>query len=343
MLSTKVIKVSSVYPEPKTIKQAAGILLNGGLVAFPTETVYGVGASFLNKQAIEKIYQIKKRKKDKPIPILVGEMRILDDFVSVLPRIGWKLINRFWPGPLTLILKGKNGDKIGFRMPSNRISQELLSMANVPIAVSSANISGSPSPTTAEEVLKDLNGSIDMLIDGGPTSIKVESTVVDLTTFPLTILREGALSKELIFKFKKIIFVCTGNICRSPMAEGLLRNKIKQLGKNKLIEIISVGVSAPLGMQASRNAVEVMKQEGIDISGHKSRPLDTFLIKDADLIFVMEPKHKEVVLANVPQAASKVHLLDISDPIGGEMEAYRQTLNSLKDRLTKILKLLEID
>ncbi|MEA3560409.1 MAG: L-threonylcarbamoyladenylate synthase [Candidatus Omnitrophota bacterium] len=340
---TKVIKVSPIYPEPEAIKQAAKVLLDGGLVAFPTETVYGLGANFLNKQALQKIYRIKKREKDKPIPVLIGDLKTLDDFIFELPQLGKKLINRFWPGPLTLILTGKDGVKIGFRMPSDRISQELLSKAGIPIAASSANISGALPPTTAGEVLKNLGGAINMLIDGGDTLMKTESTVVDATVSPPVILREGAVSKELIFKFKKVVFVCTGNICRSPMAEGLLRNKLKQLGKDKLAEVMSVGVSAPSGIGASENAVEAMREEGIDISDHKSRPLDAALVDDADLIFVMESKHSEIILAKVPYAAGKIHLLNIADPIGRPMETYYQVLRGLKDSLKKILKLLDIE
>jgi tRNA threonylcarbamoyl adenosine modification protein (Sua5/YciO/YrdC/YwlC family) len=343
MPSTRVVKVSSIYPKSEVIQEAAGILLKGGLVAFPTETVYGLGGNFLNKKAVENIYQVKGRKGDKPIAVLIEGLRTLDDFVSEIPEAGRKLMNRFWPGPLTLILKGKGGTKIGFRIPSNRISQELVSKAGIPIATSSANISGNPASTTAEEVLKDLNGAIDMVIDGGPALIGLESTVVDLTTSPPTILREGAVTRDLIFRFKRVIFVCTGNICRSPMAEGLLRSKLKQLGKDRLVEITSIGVSAPLGMEASENAVRVMEEEGIDISGHKSRPLDAPLIKDADLIFVMEPKHKEIILAKVPQLSSKVYILNIKDPIGKPIEDYRQVLQSLKDELPRVLKLLEID
>ena len=181
MSSTKVIKLSPIYPEPQGIEEAVSILTGGGLVAFPTETVYGLGASFLNKDAVERIYRVKKREKNKPLVVFIDGIGELEELISEVPETGKKLIKRFWPGPLTLIFKGKDGDKISFRMPANRICQELLSKVDFPLATSSANLSGNPSPRTAEEVLKDLDGLIDMLIDGGHSQIGVESTVVDLT------------------------------------------------------------------------------------------------------------------------------------------------------------------
>ncbi len=342
MSSTKVIKLSPVYPEPEGIEEAVSILKSGGLIAFPTETVYGLGCSLLDKGAIERIYRVKKRKKDKPLIVFIAGIRDLENLVSKVPEIGEKLIRRFWPGPLTLIFKAKDGNKIALRMPSNRISQEIVSRADAPLATSSANISGNPSPRTAEEVLKDLDGLIDILIDGGHSQIGIESTVLDLTTSPPAVLREGAVSRELIFKFKNVLFVCTGNICRSPMAEGLLRHKLKELNKNKLVEISSAGVASPLGMEPSENAVQVMKESGIDISGHKSRPLNQDLIKDADLIFTMEQKHKDLILEEMPRASSKTYVLNIEDPISKPVETYSQVLEVLKKSLPRILKLLEI-
>ncbi len=339
-MKTKVLKVSPIYPEREKIDEAADLLRKGGLVAFPTETVYGLGANFQDKAAIDRVYRVKKRSKDKPLTIHIADVENLRAFVDDIPRLGFKLIRKFWPGPLTLLLRSKEGKALGFRMPSNRIAQDLINKAKVPIVAPSANLSGHPAPKTADEVLRDLDGRIDMLIDGGPTQIGTESTVVDLTTSPPKVLRKGAIDPALIFNIKCVLFVCTGKSCRSPMAEGLLRKKLKELGKDQQVDIFSVGVLSATGMGASPNAITVMKEEGIDISKHESSPLTEDMIEDADLIFAMEEHHREVLTKRVPESSERIHVLNIPDPIGKPIEVYRNTIALLKKSLPKILEKL---
>lgn len=197
------MKVNSAQPEAAKIKKAALILRNGGLVAFPTETVYGLGANMLDKDAIKKVYRIKNRPKGKPLTIHIADVKILKKMVGRIPSSAKKLIAKFWPGPLTLVLKDKTSKKTGFRIPDNRIAFLLIKEAAVPVVAPSANISGKRPPTDAQEVLKNLSGKIEMVLDGGKTQIGVESTVLDLSGRQYKILREGAISEEEI---RRIIF-----------------------------------------------------------------------------------------------------------------------------------------
>ncbi len=339
-MKTKVLKVSPLFPEPEKLDEAAEVLRKGGLVAFPTETVYGLGANFQDEAAVDKVYRVKKRPKDKPLTIHITSAEQIRAFVDEVPRIGYRLIRKFWPGPLTLILRSKEGRSVGFRMPSSRIAQDLISKVGAPIVAPSANISGRPAPKTAEEVLSDLDGQIDMLIDGGPTQIGTESTVVDLSTLSPKVLRRGAIDPAIIFNLKCVLFVCTGNSCRSPMAEGFLRRKLEELGKNQQVDIFSVGTSPAAGMGASPDAIKVMEEEGIDISKHESSPLTDDMIRDADLIFAMEAHHREALTRRVPESSDKIHVLNIPDPIGKPIEVYRNTLALLKKSLSKILEKL---
>lgn len=197
-MKTEVIKLDSRRPDKKVLKQAAKIIKKGGLVAFPTETVYGIAADYMNRGAIRNLYKIKNRPKNKPFTVHISDYDALGEFSCEVSVFEEHLIEKFWPGPLTLIFRTDMGDKIGFRMPDYKIALDLISECERSIVAPSANISGNKPPRSAEEVLKDLDGAIDMLLDGGPTTMGIESTVVDVSAMPYKILREGAIHKVQI-------------------------------------------------------------------------------------------------------------------------------------------------
>nr|WP_205617940.1 L-threonylcarbamoyladenylate synthase [Caldisalinibacter kiritimatiensis] len=215
-MKTKVLKIDINNLEKQKIEQGAEILKRGGTVAFPTETVYGLGANALDEKAISKIFKAKGRPQDNPLIVHIAEIEQLYDIVEEVPQRALDLIERFWPGPLTIIFKknSKVPDRItgglstvAIRMPNHPIALKLIKEANLPIAAPSANTSGRPSPTDASHVIEDLTGKIDMIIDGGATGIGVESTVLDLSTEIPTILRPGGVTKEdLLTIFPKVEF-----------------------------------------------------------------------------------------------------------------------------------------
>lgn len=195
--------LSTSYPH---ITQAAAKLKDNEVVAFPTETVYGLGANAFSDEAVRKIFEAKGRPSDNPLIVHIASQEQLDEFVEDIPEYAIALINHFWPGPLTLVLKKKGEklsdlvtaglDTVGVRMPDHPIALALLKEANVPVAAPSANRSGKPSPTQASHVYYDLQGRISGIIDGGQTGVGVESTVIDCTTKIPTILRPGGVTKE---------------------------------------------------------------------------------------------------------------------------------------------------
>ena len=197
---TVVLKVVAARPSKKIIARAAKILRSGGLVAFPTETVYGLGANLLNKKGIARLYRVKRRPRGKPFTVHIENTLVIKTLGCKITKAAKTLADKYWPGPLTIILNCKNGKKIGFRMPDNKVALKLIKEAGVPVAAPSANISGEAPPTSAEDVLKQLAGSIDILLDAGPTEIGVESTVIDMTVTPPRILREGAISENELLK-----------------------------------------------------------------------------------------------------------------------------------------------
>ncbi len=200
-MNTTVIKVNPADPAVKDIAFGAKVLREGGLVAFPTETVYGLGANFLSKDSMERLYEVKRRARNKPFTVHIADIQAIKDMGCAVTPHAQALADKFWPGPLTMILCRADGRKIGFRMPANLVALRLISSARVPIVAPSANISGRVPPKTAGEVMASLDGEIDMVIDGGPADIGVESTVVDMTVLPVSVLREGAIKKAEILKY----------------------------------------------------------------------------------------------------------------------------------------------
>jgi L-threonylcarbamoyladenylate synthase len=206
---TKIIKINPKRIKLSKIKLAAEIIKRNGTVAFPTETVYGLGANALSSKAVLKIFKAKKRPADNPIIVHVYEKEAIYELVKEVPKSAEKLIARFWPGALTLLLRKSKLvpyvttgglDTVCIRMPSHPIALALIKESERPIAAPSANLAGKPSPTSAQHVLQDLKGRIDAILDGGRTKIGVESTVLDLTSRYPTILRPGGISKESLEK-----------------------------------------------------------------------------------------------------------------------------------------------
>lgn len=217
-------------PTKENIIKSAKLILNDEVVAIPTETVYGLGANGLSERAVLKIFKAKNRPQDNPLILHISSYEMMEKLVCGLNDEIKKFLNYFWPGPLTVIMK-KNKiipdsvscglDTVAIRMPNNEIAKKLIEECDVPIAAPSANISGKPSPTTAEDVFADMDGEISAIIDGGFCNIGIESTVLDLTKKPYTILRPGFYTREDFLKYEDEIFIddalVTGNkIPKSP-------------------------------------------------------------------------------------------------------------------------------
>jgi L-threonylcarbamoyladenylate synthase len=206
-MKTVLLQMNAAHPQEEAIEQAARIIGGGGLVAFPTETVYGLGADAMNEQAVQKIFQAKGRPADNPLIVHLNSPDMLRRVALEVSDKAEALMEKFWPGPLTLVLQRRAEvaptvsaglETIAVRMPDHRIALALIEKADTPIAAPSANISGKPSPTSAAHVLRDLDGRIDLVIDGGATNIGIESTVLDVTQEVPLILRPGWVTRDMI-------------------------------------------------------------------------------------------------------------------------------------------------
>ncbi len=335
------------------IKKAADILMQGGIIAFPTETVYGLAARADRKDAVERLYSLKRRPPDKPFSVALADVSVaVNQYFSVLAPFGYRLIESFWPGPLTLIYYQKTSGKIGIRVPSGFVASKILEQVNFPVFLPSANRSGRKEAVSADEVEEIFDQELDLIVDGGRIQNRKASTVIDLTYKPFKILREGLISEDKIaavFIKKRILFVCTGNSCRSPVAEYIFRECLK---KEKGIfaqryEIISAGISAVEGMPPAEDAKRVVQQEeNIDISQSKAAQVTDEMILSSDYIFTMEDSQLNYILKQVPSAQARVFNLkrflpvdsaDIPDPIGKSYGFYKNVYNIIKEATSELV------
>ncbi len=214
-METKLVRIENGDEESeKALQEAARILRTGGLVAFPTETVYGLGANAWDETAAGKIYAAKGRPSDNPLIVHISSIGELKPLVTNIPEVGRRLADAFWPGPLTMIFP-KNGRvpdtttgglaTVAVRMPGDAVARRLIALAGVPVAAPSANLSGRPSPTTAQHVWEDMKGRIEMILDGGPVGIGVESTIVDVSGTVPVLLRPGAVTLEMLKTVAKTV------------------------------------------------------------------------------------------------------------------------------------------
>ena len=187
------------------IDEAAAILRDGGLLGIPTETVYGLGANGLNEEAVAHIFEAKGRPQDNPLILHIPDASWLERYCKDIPLTAYQLAKAYWPGPMTMILKRKDIvpnavtaglDTVGMRCPAHPLCREIIAASGVPVAAPSGNTSGRPSPTTAQHMLEDMDGKIDAIVDGGPCSVGVESTIIDLTETPARLLRPGGITLE---------------------------------------------------------------------------------------------------------------------------------------------------
>jgi L-threonylcarbamoyladenylate synthase len=530
-LDTVIYKVDPLHPDEEIIARCADVLRRGGLVAFPTETVYGLGANALDPEAVARIFEAKGRPQDNPLILHISRLEGVDALVREISPRAERLMEMFWPGPLTLLFPRSyivpdivtaGLPTVAIRMPDHPVAQRLIDACGVPLAAPSANQSGRPSPTSARDVLADLNGKVDIIIDGGPTDIGVESTVLDVSGDSPIILRPGGLTREDIeaalstgrikngavtrvtydvcdtcghgrkpFSFsaagtapspgmkyrhyapraemyiakgtplaqqQKIIFhsirfalsgkkvvvlasqenfplytpfqkslleglfnvillgsredlspvaarlysslrhseelgaqviisetfslqglglaisnrlekasggkelselgsgplrvvmVCTGNTCRSPMAEGLFRRLWKDAGEPYSVEVISRGVTAVPGLPASEEAVHAMRARDVDISSHVSKPVSSRDMAGADLVIAMTLAHKKLLLSRYSEFENKIRTLsevlpgvfdgDVMDPYGQAQTVYDNTADVLEQSLRVLTKRL---
>lgn len=365
----KILDLQTTEDPRDIIHRTVQALVEGQVVGVPTETVYGLAAHALSESAVDRLCEIKQRS-EAPLAVSVASREAAADFFCDYSPLARRLAHRCWPGPLTLVVpcchphsathqlpegvrKRIIGDHdcVGFRVVDHRVVTHIHRFLAAPLVLTSANLSGHPAPTTAGPIVAQLGDELPLLLDDGPTRYGGASTVARVLGNELEVLREGAIEKAAMNQFIKpvIALVCTGNTCRSPMAETLLREQLRaKLGREDAVRVLSAGVAASSGCGASPQAVEVMGNRGLDLTGHSSRPLDDAVINVADLVLTMTRGHRDAILAAWPDMHDRVFTLrrdggDITDPVGMPVEVYHECADQIDRELAGWLDALDDD
>ncbi|MCP4590399.1 MAG: threonylcarbamoyl-AMP synthase [bacterium] len=350
------------------------VLAKGGVVAFPTETVYGVGARADRPDAVARLRRLKGRTDGRPFTVHIPAPESLERYVPEPSALGRRLAHRGWPGPLTLLFRVDEpgtvleragwdasladevyaGEEIGLRCPDHEFTRRILAGVDGPVVAASANRAGGSPAGDAAGAIAALGDDLDLVVDGGPARYQEASTVVRVGDGGFEVLRVGVHDERSVRRMASMsfLFVCTGNTCRSPMAAGMFQQMLaRRLGcapeglAERHITVLSAGTLAGSGAPAAPEGIEVMRRRDVDISRHRSSRLSPELLNQADHIYAMTRSHAGAVKALVPSAGVRTHLLsgdgDIGDPIGGGVEVYAECAATIEKALN--VRLAEVE
>ena len=372
-------KINPNNPDPVSISRTVQVINEGGVVVYPTDTLYGLGVDMTNQKAVNKLLHLKQRHIKYPISFMVDSIQSMEKIVGIISPKKQALMKNLLPGKFTILLNNKMAEqgvdkknqfnhiyhnKIGFRIPKLALCHELSIQLGKPISSTSANISGRDNVLSIQEVISHFGNKLDLILDAGPMKSSKGSTVIDLTKLPFLVFREGEIDMNQLsglvpgvnFEKRKtkfvVLFVCTGNICRSPLGEGILKAKVEKTKYKDIFEVRSAGTLDLGPVHAHDFSIKIADDNEIDLSRHKARMLNKKMVEEASVIFCMAMDHLHYLRKNYPQDRHKLHLLkewkrekplavpSIQDPIGHELKFFENTYNDIFKEIKRIFPFL---
>lgn len=367
-----VLDVRNAHDVRDVVHRAVQALAEGKVVAFPTETVYGLAASALNEAAVARLAEVAGNTSSEACSLAIKSADEALDYVPQISSLCQRLARRCWPGPVTLLVRDDHPESlmrqlptqvqrwlapsgwVGLRVPAHRLILDVMRLLPGPLALTNANRPGEPLAVAAEDVVRNLSREVDLVLDDGRSQFAQPSSVVEVSANQLKVVRTGVVSSETVQRLASmlILFVCTGNTCRSPMAEAICRKlladrlecRIEDL-EDRGVLVMSAGIAASTGAGPTPEAVQVMADLGLDLTGHVPQQVTERLVRHADAIFTMTQGHRQALVANWPDIAQRTFLLnhlDIADPIGGPRELYRRCAEQIQEAIANRLNELEL-
>jgi protein-tyrosine phosphatase len=326
------------------VAEAATRLRRGELVVLPTETVYGLAALPSHAAAVARLRAWQGRDGEPAFTWHIAARQDLHQLARAVPATVSRLVERYWPGPLTVVVPGRAADSVGVRLPAHDFTQRVIRAVGEPLWLTSVNRAGEPPAVEVGPIVAAHGDRLQLVIDDGPSPLGIASTIVRATGPRLEILREGILSTADVLQTaaELVLFVCTGNTCRSPLAAALaLDLTAHELGVAPAevlaygLRFDSAGTSAYPGLPASEGSLAVAAELSLDLGSHRSQPLEPALLRRASRVYCLGRGHLRAILAEAPDAADKLAMLrpdglDIADPYGGDVRAYRRVRDEIR-------------
>ncbi len=359
-MARRIVNCASRRETEKAVGEATDVLRRGGLVVFPTETVYGVAATVASAGGINRLRALKDRPPDKPFSVHLPGPEAVERYVDLDAQpVLRRLVAKTMPGPITVVVDVADavierkiadmglpadarsllyhGNTIGLRCPDHPVAEAFLGAADLPVVASSANRAGKREPHDVRAAARAIGDEVDLILDGGTCRHAQPSTVVRVAGDAIEVLRKGVYDQRYLSKRlrRAVLFVCSGNTCRSPMAKMIAEARLaKRLGvKPDQLgqcgwDVWSAGIHAPSGAPATPEAVEAVRRMDIEPTGHCSRPVTLEMLRQAEVIYCMTRGHRQAVASLLPGAGDRAVLLDeagdIEDPIGASAGGYER-------------------